>query len=1025
MAQTESLKRRHIQAVCHAHHAAGCKQIAPPPLSQQVPTLAESGVDITRLTIHTDPHNPTKDVLQGLLPTHYAIVADAVRLIDIKGRAVADIPQACARRLFSMAVKAEGDPPELMGPAAQIIMLSTAARRYDAALPSRTPGHQQGDATPPLRNRQTYAALFDALQIEIDMLVLPLDVIADTPYYSPDKADARFGAQHNPFGALWIGTVFADLTDHSPAACAPWLRHALASAARDQPIGAAFLLPTQAVAMAKKIAEGNARHRPMHIHRVLTLKQAVAYSSSRRAPGDKRATLVVMGNEAGVATAYRSWSRCQHDGSGSPGNACLRGMKDCTVHAWTMGQQTPLCNTPQTPADTMMVPLQGTTCPEYWPWTDAADTNTLQPKFDLAHMWAGDASKLQDGEPVAAGVVHCATGAAYQVTMALEPQVRTVQRGENVAIHTAARLALADNRASVVITTDSQTCLYALLKMLHSPYKASANKHLEMNTRALLTLLSFDRAEVTKVRAHSGELGNEQADKIAKSAALSVHISLQPTTVTRIRRELDAELRAMGHPDLLVSATQIEYAECLTAHRLPYTVLAGEHAFDTRKHLMTSLQEAQTDVILAQQPTKHHLRMNATYTRQAYREHTHIEVMTPQSHASMKPTQHNPVRLRTVLSMSYNAHRPALNGKLCPLCRTAKYSTAHLLLACAGTCTLINQRHDNAVLTIKDHIQRLSKYAGCMVLTDAKTYPASTGNPRVHQYFTLGASHAGTAAGIPDILIFPHVTEQWAVTHVSTRPASCHTIRDRQQLPPGTRRVVHVVEVGYCSRQGLSRKFQEKQRQHAPWVRAMRAAGWEVKGVAIPLACTGLVPTPKPGLLCGQAAVLTTLTPSPPQDMAMAITASPTSTACWGIPEPLHQTTAPELVGPAPPQGMEMAARPSPYSTTHWRNLEPQHQRTVAPRLRQPAPPHDMELAVTASPSTTVHRIVQEPAATPAQVHSENDSGHRDCSDRARICTQALRDAPANTPILANARTALAGAVTGLPSGNAGAEPPP
>lgn len=39
------------------------------------------------------------------------------------------------------------------------------------------------------------------------------------------------------------------------------------------------------------------------------------------------------------------------------------------------------------------------------PWADAVDASTLQPKFDLAHMWAGDASKLQDGEPVAAGVV--------------------------------------------------------------------------------------------------------------------------------------------------------------------------------------------------------------------------------------------------------------------------------------------------------------------------------------------------------------------------------------------------------------------------------------------------------------------------------------------------------------------------------------------------------------------------------------------------------------------------------------------
>lgn len=141
-----------------------------------------------------------------------------------------------------------------------------------------------------------------------------------------------------------------------------------------------------------------------------------------------------------------------------------------------------------------------------------------------------------------------------------------------------------------------------------------------MNARTLLTLLSFGQAVVAKVRAHHGERGNELADKVAKGTALSVHVSLQPASVARIQRELDAELGAMGHSNLLATAILVEYTECLTAHRLPFTVFAGDRAFDTRKHLMSSLQTTRTDVLLAQQPTASHRRMNLCQTRQAYRD---------------------------------------------------------------------------------------------------------------------------------------------------------------------------------------------------------------------------------------------------------------------------------------------------------------------------------------------------------------------------------------------------------------------
>jgi hypothetical protein len=67
-----------------------------------------------------------------------------------------------------------------------------------------------------------------------------------------------------------------------------------------------------------------------------------------------------------------------------------------------------------------------------------------------------------------------------------------------------------------------------------------------------------------------------------------------------------------------------------------------------------------------------------------------------------------------------------------------------------------------------------------------------------------------------------------------------------------------------------------------------------------------------------------------------------------------------------------------------------------------------MELAVTASP---IPRKVDSPgakAAAPAQVHSENDSGHRDC--RVTVCSDMrFPVTPRYNTYITNARSALAG----------------
>lgn len=261
----------------------------------------------------------------------------------------------------------------------------------------------------------------------------------------------------------------------------------------------------------------------------------------------------------------------------------------------------------------------------------------------------------------------------------------------------------------MVVTTDSQSSIYALLNMLHNPAGAGSNKHLEMNMRTVMTLLSFS---MSTVKAHQGEHGNEAADKLAKAAALRAQVGLTPSKCAKLRAELARETANLGLPDLLQSATLLVHTRCLTAHRPPYTIRAGLHAFDTRKHMSAHLLASFVAEIFAAKTTITAPRMNVRHAREGYHCQTHVRPLLPQSHASMLPSGYNAKPLRTALSMTYNSRHAHLINKPCPLpgC-TDLFSAAHLLLSCKNLTVskLIATRHDNALVTIAGCLSRHSR----------------------------------------------------------------------------------------------------------------------------------------------------------------------------------------------------------------------------------------------------------------------------------------------------------------------------
>jgi hypothetical protein len=133
---------------------------------------------------------------------------------------------------------------------------------------------------------------------------------------------------------------------------------ALASAASDQPIGA--FMPAQAVAMAKKIAEGVTRGTANAYTTEFSPETKLSHTRAQESPGE---TSDPCGHtKQCVMTAYRSWRPPQH-GSSSPWKRVPTRNED----AQSMRSNGPAdsCNTSPNPADTGDGTLQVPPCPEY------------------------------------------------------------------------------------------------------------------------------------------------------------------------------------------------------------------------------------------------------------------------------------------------------------------------------------------------------------------------------------------------------------------------------------------------------------------------------------------------------------------------------------------------------------------------------------------------------------------------------------------------------------------------------------
>ena len=101
------------------------------------------------------------------------------------------------------------------------------------------------------------------------------------------------------------------------------------------------------------------------------------------------------------------------------------------------------------------------------------------------------------------------------------PSLHTVLHGELAAIHRALTIfgGTISPSEPLILMTDSLTGIYLIQQAIYTPERIRTHKHKQILTEIVHLLVSRTQpVEIYKVRAHTGVLGNEKVDKLAKEA---------------------------------------------------------------------------------------------------------------------------------------------------------------------------------------------------------------------------------------------------------------------------------------------------------------------------------------------------------------------------------------------------------------------------------------------------------------------------------------------------------------------------
>ncbi|MGQ2964155.1 MAG: ribonuclease H family protein, partial [Agrobacterium sp.] len=250
------------------------------------------------------------------------------------------------------------------------------------------------------------------------------------------------------------------------------------------------------------------------------------------------------------------------------------------------------------------------------------------------------------------------------ITAALnDPESKTINRAELTAIHAALKA------GAKRIATDSLCSLYQIRRALANPMSLITHRHNDILT-AIATLIIDSPATIHfyKVRAHSGIIGNEGADALAKHAALHPELANTPAYRPTTRKETNTWLNNEADGD-----TPAPLPDCRQSVR------AHMH----RKHSLGLANQDSIYYQLSQEITK----AAAKGAGERVMTDTNISILA----------QRTALLYRTggLYNQKLAMRWKRATDDRCPLCGEADSAT-HLLSGCSETLPMVQERHNGA-----------------------------------------------------------------------------------------------------------------------------------------------------------------------------------------------------------------------------------------------------------------------------------------------------------------------------------------
>ncbi|KAJ9517856.1 hypothetical protein QJQ45_004218 [Haematococcus lacustris] len=415
--------------------------------------------------------------------------------------------------------------------------------------------------------------------------------------------------------------------------------------------------------------------------------------------------------------------------------------------------------------------------------------STTQPRMAITE-WAtiaysdGSCIKASGADPARVGAGVYIPENNILITVALDnPESNTINKAELTAIYAALKA------GAKRIATDSLCSLYQIRRSLANPMSLITHRHNDILT-AIATLIIDSPATIQfyKVRAHSGIIGNEGADALAKHAALHSELANTPAYSPTTRKETTFWLSTAAD-----SESPAPLPDCRQSMR------AHMH----HKHKLGLANQDSIYYLMSQEITK---------------------VAAPSAGD----------RVMTDTNISTHAQRTALlyrtgglyNQKLalrwkrasddrCPLCGDADSAT-HLLSGCSETLPLVQERHNGAGRLIVKAISK-GTLGGYIRFADTGSWEKGAKkdldlpNDTLHTTLrSLGLKTAATKNTTrPDILM---VTPQ-------AKAGSSGKVKKR----------VTIIEIKYCSDSRWTDQLDRATNQHTNLAQAIRKEGHMVE----------------------------------------------------------------------------------------------------------------------------------------------------------------------------------------------------